>query len=74
LEAGKGGGWEGTRGTLNEAHQPVPRTQNYSVFANATNFKFFKSKNKYYILKIFLHTFKANRKNVSLLSDVKELY
>jgi hypothetical protein len=44
--SGLGGDSEGTRGTLNEAHQLVPRTQSYSVFTNATIFKFFESKNK----------------------------
>ena len=49
---GGGVGSEGTRGTLNEAHELVLRTQNYSVFTNAALFKILESMNKPYNLKI----------------------
>jgi hypothetical protein len=44
--SGLGDNSESTRGTPNEAHQLVPRTQNYSVFTKATIFKFSESKNQ----------------------------
>jgi len=71
---GGGGGLEGTRGTLNEAHQLVPRKQNYSVFTKATIFKFFESKNKHYILKTISIYLQSKLQKFSLLNDGKAVY
>jgi hypothetical protein len=61
---GGGGSSEGTCGTLNEAHQLVLRTQNYSVFTNATIFKILESMNKHCILKtISTHLQSKSQKN-----------